>query len=70
MLHLLTGAKLVLAFGLECLFLLLEDESVAASIVSVISESISIVHCKSMVYHMQYNKVTCVLLNSYIFTVL
>ena len=68
MLCLLIGTELVLVFGLERLFLLLNDKSVDASIVSVISESISIINFVSMVNHVQYNNVSRVLLNSYIFT--
>ena len=67
MLHLLT-TDLILVFELERLFLLLHDESVTASIVSVVSESISILDFDSVVNHVHHNKVSRVLLNSYIFT--
>ena len=72
MLHCLTtGTELIgQVFGLKCLFLQLDDESVTASNgkISVVSESIwliTILNFDSMVDHVHYNKVSHFLLDSY-----
>ena len=69
MLHCLT-TELVLVFGLECLFLLLDDEfvTVSSSKVSAISECILVLNFNCMVDLVRCTKVLCFLLNSYIFT--